>query len=69
MNDNPALKLHIPEDIRYSCQGCGRCCSGWSVGMTEADYSKVKEVDWKSLHPELAKDELFFHREKEFLEG
>lgn len=69
MNDNPALKLHIPEDIRYSCQGCGRCCSGWSVGLTDEDYNRVKHVDWKSLHPDLAKDDLFFHREKEFLAG
>lgn len=69
MNDNPALKLLTPQDVRYSCQGCGRCCSGWSVGLTEQDYNRVKDVDWKSLHPELAKDELFFHREQEFLAG
>ncbi|MBS1989057.1 MAG: YkgJ family cysteine cluster protein [Cyanobacteria bacterium SZAS LIN-2] len=66
---NPGLKLLIPEDIRYNCQGCGRCCSGWSVGLTEEDYSRVKNTDWQSLHPELKDKEVFFHREKEFLEG
>ncbi len=70
MSDSAKLPdIHTPEDIRYSCQGCGRCCSGWSVGMTEEDYAHVKDTDWQSLHPELAKKELFFHREKEFATG
>lgn len=63
------LPLLIPEGVRYNCQGCGRCCSGWSVGMTENDYSRIKDIDWGSLHPELADRELFIHREKEFKEG
>jgi Fe-S-cluster containining protein len=66
---NPGLKLLIPEDIRYNCQGCGRCCSGWSVGLTEQDYGRIKDTDWQSLHPELKDKEIFFHREKEFVEG
>ena len=67
--DTPGLNLLIPEGIRYNCQGCGRCCTGWSVGMTEEDYSKVKDTDWQSLHPALKDKEVFFHREKEFEEG
>jgi Fe-S-cluster containining protein len=63
------LELLIPEDIRYNCQGCGRCCSGWSVGLTEEDYARVKGTDWQSLHPDLKDKEIFFHREKEFTEG
>lgn len=63
---NTPLPLLIPEGIRYNCQGCGRCCSGWSVGLTEADYSRVKDVDWGSLHPDLKDRELFIHREQEF---
>ncbi|CAN5353232.1 hypothetical protein BH11CYA1_BH11CYA1_13770 [soil metagenome] len=59
----------LPEGINYSCQGCGRCCSGWSVGMTENDYNRVKDIDWKALYPELASKQLFIHREKEFAEG
>jgi len=63
------IVLHIPDEVKYSCQGCGRCCSGWSVGLTEEDYSRVKDTDWASLHPDLAQRDLFFHREKEFLDG
>jgi Fe-S-cluster containining protein len=65
----PGLNLLIPEGIRYNCQGCGRCCTGWSVGMTEEDYAKVKDTDWQSLSPALKDKEVFFHREKEFEEG
>ncbi len=63
------LPMLIPEGIRYNCQGCGRCCSGWPVGLTEKDYARVKDVDWGSLHPELAGKELFRHRDKEFAGG
>ncbi|MBK9773177.1 MAG: YkgJ family cysteine cluster protein [Candidatus Obscuribacter sp.] len=66
---NAALTLLIPEGVRYNCQGCGRCCSGWSVGMTQEDYDRIKHVDWQSLHPKLAGKELFIHREKEFEAG
>lgn len=61
--------LQIPEGISYNCQGCGRCCSGFTVGLTLKDYDKVKNVDWGSLHPQLSGIELFTHREKEFAEG
>jgi len=63
------LPLLIPEGIRYNCQGCGRCCAGWAVGLTEADYDRVKDVDWGSLHPDLAGKELFTHRQQEFEQG
>src|SRR5579875_2172342 len=63
------LPMLIPEGIRYNCQGCGRCCSGWPVGLTEKDYARVKDVDWGSLHPELAGKELFRHCVKEFAGG
>ena len=61
------LPLVFPEDIRYNCQCCGRCCAGWAVGLTNVDYAKVKDVKWGELHPELAGGELFINREKEFL--
>jgi len=63
------IPLVIAEDIRYNCQGCGRCCTGWSVGVTDEDYAKVKDVDWGSLHPDLANKELFIHHEEEFKQG
>lgn len=74
MNSPPAsapqlLPLIIPEDINYNCQGCGRCCANWAVGLTYEDYKKVKDVDWGSLHPNLKNKELFTERRKEFEEG
>lgn len=63
------LPLLIPEGVRYNCQGCGRCCSGWSVGMTEEDFARIKDVDWQSLHPDLAGKELFIDRSAEFKAG
>lgn len=64
-----SLVLHIPEGVRYNCQGCGRCCSGWSVGMSQEDYDRIKHVDWQSLHPALQGRELFMHREAEYKAG
>jgi Fe-S-cluster containining protein len=64
-----ALPLVIAENIRYNCQGCGRCCTGWSVGVTAEDYAKVKDIDWGALHPDLANKELFVHHEEEFKQG
>lgn len=61
--------LHIPEGISYNCQGCGRCCSGFAVGLTHKDYDKVKDTDWGKLNPLLSGIELFTHKEKEFKEG
>lgn len=61
--------LLIPDGVNYNCQGCGRCCSGWSVGMTEADYARVKDIDWGALYPELKGKELFIHRDEEYKKG
>ena len=67
-NENE-LPLIIPEDIRYNCQGCGRCCSGWAVGLTDEDYDRVKDVNWGDLKEELKGQELFIDRRKEFEAG
>ena len=45
-------EIHIPEGINYDCQGCGICCSGWSVNMTAEDYKRVSSVDWGQLKDE-----------------
>lgn len=66
MDEQP---LHTPEGIRYNCEGCGRCCAGWSVGMTQEDYDRIKHVDWGEVHPDLKGKELFIHREAEFKAG
>jgi len=38
--------LIIPEGINYECTGCGKCCGGWSVPMTDADYDRISAIDW-----------------------
>lgn len=61
--------LLAPPDLRYNCSSCGKCCGGWSIGLTDADWDKVKDVDWGSLHPDLAGLDLFVHREQAYKEG
>lgn len=39
-------ELLIPEGINYECTGCGICCSGWAVPMTQTDYERISSVDW-----------------------
>jgi Fe-S-cluster containining protein len=39
-------QLRIPEGINYECEGCGKCCSGWTVPMTQVDYERITTVDW-----------------------
>lgn len=63
------LPLLIPQGIRYNCQGCGRCCTGYAAGLSEADYQRIKDFDWGSHYPQLAGKELFSHREKEHAAG
>jgi Fe-S-cluster containining protein len=44
--------LHIPEGINYSCSGCGRCCYGVAVPMTEEDYDRVSAIDFSKDLPQ-----------------
>jgi len=53
------IDLHIPEGINYECTGCGKCCSGWAVPLTEEDYDRISEKDWASLHPKFIGKKLF----------
>lgn len=68
-NYSKELPLVLPEDIRYNCQGCGRCCAGWAVGLTDDDYAKVKDIDWGAQKEELKGKELFVDKRKEFEAG
>lgn len=52
-------EIHIPQGINYDCQGCGICCSGWSVNMTAEDYKRVSSVDWGELKDEYKGKKLF----------
>lgn len=42
--------LHIPQGINYECTSCGKCCGGWAVPMTEDDYDRISEVEWKGIN-------------------
>ncbi len=47
-----AETLHIPEGLNYECTGCGKCCGGWSVPLTEQDYFRIADIDWGKQYPE-----------------
>jgi Fe-S-cluster containining protein len=59
------LTLHIPQGINYECQSCGKCCGGWAVPMTEADYDRISEVDWQKVSP-LAKSKGLYRELKSY---
>ncbi|MBZ0185749.1 MAG: YkgJ family cysteine cluster protein, partial [Candidatus Obscuribacterales bacterium] len=51
--------LHIPEGINYECTGCGKCCGGWSVPMTESDYFRISDIDWSKENDKYIGKSLF----------
>lgn len=51
--------LHLPSEINYECTGCGKCCGGWSVPMTQDDYERISEVDWGAHDASLGLQSLF----------
>ncbi len=53
------MELNIPEGINYECTGCGKCCSGWSVPLTQEDYDRIAPIDWGALSPEFKDKKLF----------
>ncbi len=53
------MELNIPEGINYECTGCGKCCSGWSVPLTQEDYERIASIDWGALSPDLKDKKLF----------
>jgi len=53
------MELIIPEGINYECTGCGKCCSGWSVPLTQEDYERIAAIDWGKLDPNLKDKDLF----------
>jgi hypothetical protein len=59
MENTTSAVIHIPEGFNYDCQGCGVCCSGWSVNMSEEDYKRISSVDWGALKPEYKGRKLF----------
>jgi Fe-S-cluster containining protein len=59
MSTQTLQTLHLPEGINYECDGCGKCCSGWAVPMTEADYKRISPIDWGALLPKVKGRKLF----------
>jgi len=53
------LVLHLPDEINYECTGCGKCCGGWSVPMTQEDYERITAVDWSQYDSRYQMQELF----------
>jgi len=53
------LVLHLPEEINYECTGCGKCCGGWSVPMTQNDYERISAVDWSEYDSSYKMQDLF----------
>lgn len=54
-----SVTLHLPQGINYECDGCGKCCSGWAVPMTEEDYKRISPIDWGELLPKVKGRKLF----------
>lgn len=53
------LLLHLPDEINYECTGCGKCCGGWSVPMTQDDYERITAVDWSQFDSRYQMQDLF----------
>lgn len=53
------LELHLPDEINYECTGCGKCCGGWSVPMTQDDYERISGVDWSQYDSRYKMQDLF----------
>ncbi|MCC6981338.1 MAG: YkgJ family cysteine cluster protein [Candidatus Melainabacteria bacterium] len=53
------LVLHLPDEINYECTGCGKCCGGWSVPMTQDDYERISAVNWGEYDDRYKMQDLF----------
>ena len=52
--------IEIPRHLRYDCLRCEQCCRrGWPIGLTRADYDRLKTRDWSQVDPRLADRRLF----------
>lgn len=59
MTQTGSLQLHLPEGINYECTGCGKCCGGWAVPMTETDYERISAVNWAERLPKFQLVDLY----------
>lgn len=52
--------LLLADGVVFSCQSCGDCCRGqWLIGVDDAAYGALKDVDWSRLDPALGNGEKF----------
>lgn len=42
--------LHIPVGIRFDCTGCGNCCLGWPVPVTQADHDRISGLNLEKIN-------------------
>ncbi|HEY9772909.1 MAG TPA: YkgJ family cysteine cluster protein [Planktothrix sp.] len=61
--------LHIPDGINYECTGCGKCCGGWAIPMTDADFERISKKDWGAQLEMFAGQSLFRPLKKYEQEG
>ena len=40
------LPVQTPEGARFTCQGCGRCCQGWTVPVERSAAERLRKHDW-----------------------
>ena len=40
------LPITVPEGTRFTCQGCARCCQGWTVTVDQATVDRLRAHDW-----------------------
>ena len=53
------LVLHLPDEINYECTGCGKCCGGWAIPMTQDDYERISAVNWGEYDDRYKMQDLF----------
>jgi lysine-N-methylase len=51
--------MHIPENVRYECVMCGKCCKALDVTVSSAFYKKASKEDWGKIHPKLKGKTIF----------
>ncbi len=53
------VNLHIPVGINYECTGCGKCCGGWAVPLTDEDYDRIAPTNWGARADKFKGKDLF----------
>lgn len=57
--DTASGELVLPDGINYECTGCGKCCGGWAIPMTQDDYERITAVNWGEKHDKFKNQNLF----------